>query len=214
MENLINITTNEQGLSVVSARELHSFLDVKTEFKDWMPRMLEYGFEEDKDFSSFLSKSTGGRPSKEFALTIDTAKEIAMIQRSEKGKQARTYFIECEKIAKSKVKPLTQAEQLYENAKLLLEIDRKQKETDRRIDLLEAKTQTLHNYFTIVGFANLNNINCGLQLASKLGRICKAEARREGYMLETMPDPRFGVVNLYPVKLLIKIFTEQNLISN
>lgn len=94
---LLKVTVNEQGQQLVSARELHKFLEVKTEFKDWMPRMLDYGFSENIDFSSFLSESSGGRPSKEYALKIDMAKEISMIQRTDKGKQARLYFIECEK---------------------------------------------------------------------------------------------------------------------
>ena len=69
MEELIKIT-EKNGQQVVSARELHNFLEVATDFKDWMPRMLEYGFEEGKDFSSFLSESTRGRPSKEYAITL------------------------------------------------------------------------------------------------------------------------------------------------
>lgn len=106
MDNLITIT-EQNGSQVVSARELHRFLEVKTDFKDWMPRMLEYGFEEEIDFSSFLSESTGGRPSKEYALTLDTAKEISMLQRTEKGKEARQYFIEAEKRLKSVVPELS-----------------------------------------------------------------------------------------------------------
>jgi phage anti-repressor protein len=102
MNELIKIT-EQNGNRAVSARELHKFLEVKTDFKDWMPRMLEYGFEEGNDFSSFLSESTGGRPSKEYALTIDTAKEIAMLQRTAKGKEARQYFIAMEKEALNKM---------------------------------------------------------------------------------------------------------------
>ncbi|WP_102981442.1 antA/AntB antirepressor family protein [Chryseobacterium scophthalmum] len=102
MKTLINIT-QQNGKRAVSARELHQFLEVKTDFKDWMPRMLEYGFEEGLDFSSFLSESKGGRPAKDYVLTIDTAKEIAMIQRTPKGKEARQYFIEMEKVALNKV---------------------------------------------------------------------------------------------------------------
>lgn len=86
MNELIKLSLNAKGEQVVSARELHGFLEVKTEFKDWMPRMLEYGFQEDIDFSSFLSESTGGRRSKEYVLTLDCAKEISMIQRTEKVK--------------------------------------------------------------------------------------------------------------------------------
>ena len=80
----------------VSARELHGYLNVKTAFTDWFPRMCEYGFEEGKDFYSFLSESTGGRPKTEYQLTIEMAKEICMLQRSDEGKQARLYFIELE----------------------------------------------------------------------------------------------------------------------
>ncbi|WP_333577888.1 antA/AntB antirepressor family protein [Sphingobacterium sp.] len=99
MEELIKLNPDNQN-NPVSARDLHEFLEVKTSFKDWIKRMLEYGFEDGKDFCSFLSESTGGRPSINYALTLDTAKEISMIQRSAKGRQARQYFIECERIAK------------------------------------------------------------------------------------------------------------------
>jgi anti-repressor protein len=214
MTNLINITTNENGSNVVSARELYKFLEPTERFKNWFDRQLQYGFEENIDYIGCKEFNTlANQEVINYALKIDMAKHIAMIQRTDKGKQARDYFIECEKIAKEKVKPLSPAEQLFENAKLLLEIEQKQKETEKRIDLLEAKTQTSHNYFTIVGFASLNGIKCGLPLASKLGRICKSEAKRNNIELETMPDPRFGIVNLYPVQLLLKIFTEQELIK-
>ena len=55
MEELIKINADNDGVSTVSARDLHEFLEVKTSFKDWIKRMLEYGFEEGKDFCSFLS---------------------------------------------------------------------------------------------------------------------------------------------------------------
>lgn len=97
MNGLIKITTDGQGSSVVSAKELYEYLEVKSEFAKWCSRMFEYGFEKEKDFSPILTESTGGRPGIDYALTLDTAKEIAMLQRTEKGKRARQYFIECEK---------------------------------------------------------------------------------------------------------------------
>lgn len=103
MNELIKITTNESGNQVVSARELHKFLEVETRFNDWISRMMNYGFVENVDYQVLLKNEynlSGGRPSTDYALTLDTAKEISMIQRSEKGKQARRYFIECEKLAK------------------------------------------------------------------------------------------------------------------
>lgn len=117
----------KEGKQLVNARELYDFLKIKTDFKDWFPRMCEYGFEEGKDFSSFLSGSTGGRPSKNFIISIDMAKEISMIQRSEKGKQARLYFIECEKKLKEIQVPKSYAEALLEAGKLALEIENKNK---------------------------------------------------------------------------------------
>lgn len=91
------LRTFNYDTQTVSARELHEQLKIKTAFKDWMPRMIEYGFEEGKDFSSYLSESTGGRPSKEYDLSIDMAKEICMIQRTPEGKKVREYLIQLER---------------------------------------------------------------------------------------------------------------------
>lgn len=129
MNELIKVTYDNDR-PVVSARELHDFLEVKTAYKDWFPRMCEYGFTEGQDFCSFLSESTGGRPAQDAALSIDMAKEICMIQRSEKGKQARQYFIQLEKDWNSPEKVMARAldiahKQLAqlkgENVKLLTE---------------------------------------------------------------------------------------------
>lgn len=103
MNELIKVTKDEQGNSVVSGRDLHDFLEVKTAYKDWFPRMCEYGFTDGKDFSSILSESTGGRPRVDHAMTLDMAKEISMIQRTERGKQARQYFIDVEKEYKKQI---------------------------------------------------------------------------------------------------------------
>ena len=98
MSDLIKITTKD-GKQLVSARELHDFLGIGVHFSTWMKRMCEYGFEEDIDFSILKSSNPNGGIAKidDYVITIDMAKEISMIQRTEKGKQARLYFIECEK---------------------------------------------------------------------------------------------------------------------
>ena len=85
----------------LSARDLHEFLEVETPFKKWFGRMAEYGFQKNIDYREVMDKivhnSQGGRPSTDYEITLDMAKEIAMIQRNEKGKVARQYFIEIEK---------------------------------------------------------------------------------------------------------------------
>ena len=117
MNELIKIETNENGDARVSGRELHAFLEVKTAYKDWFPRMAEYGFTEGVDFSSNLSESTGGRPAIDHALTIDMAKELCMIQRNERGKQARQYFLAVEKAWNSPEKIMARA-LVYANKKI------------------------------------------------------------------------------------------------
>lgn len=98
MNELLTINY-EADKPTVSARELHEGLEIETRFNDWFPRMCEYGFDEGRDFYSKMSKTSdaGGRPSTDYEITVDMAKEICMLQRTEQGKKYRTYFIELEK---------------------------------------------------------------------------------------------------------------------
>lgn len=109
MNQLIPVQTNEHLEPIISGRDLHEFLEVKTPYDTWFPRMIEYGFEDWKDFSTFLLESSGGRPATDHALKLDMAKEISMIQRNEKGKQARQYFIAVEKEYNSPEKIMARA---------------------------------------------------------------------------------------------------------
>lgn len=107
MNELIKVTKDEQGNSVVSGRDLHKFLEVSTQYTKWFDRMVEYGFTENKDFVAISQKRLTAQGNEttytDHALTLDMAKEISMIQRTEKGKQARQYFIEVEKEYKKQI---------------------------------------------------------------------------------------------------------------
>lgn len=96
MNEIIKINYENADRPTVLGRDLHEVLEIKTAYKDWFPRMCEYGFIEGEDFCSILSKSTGGRPSTDHQLTIDMAKEICMIQRTDIGRKVRKYFINVE----------------------------------------------------------------------------------------------------------------------
>ena len=120
MNELIKITYDNDR-PAVSARDLHDFLEVKTAYKDWFPRMCEYGFTEGEDFCSFLSESTGVRPAQDAILTIDMAKELCMIQRNEKGKLVRQYFIQIEKDWNSPEKIMARALQIAKDKIMRLE---------------------------------------------------------------------------------------------
>lgn len=95
MDELIRINYDSER-PTVNGRDLHDALQVKTAYKDWFPRMCEYGFSEGTDFCSFLSESSGGRPAVNHKLTIDMAKQLCMIQRTDIGRKFRQYFIQVE----------------------------------------------------------------------------------------------------------------------
>jgi anti-repressor protein len=170
--NELNKTTvlikiqEKEGKQVVSARDLHSYLEVETRFNDWVSRMLEYGFEEGQDFMVLKNEYGQNAPNplfekKEYALTLDCAKEIAMIQRSEKGKQARLYFIECEKkLIESKPKlPTTYLEALEK----LIETEKKRIEAEATVAILTHVNKT----YTVTEIAK----EIGLKSAIELNKI-------------------------------------------
>lgn len=118
MNELIKITYNNDR-PAVSARDLHDFLEVKTAYKDWFPRMCEYGFTEGEDFNPLKIERVQNEGERmvtrmvdDAVLTIDMAKELCMIQRNEKGKQARQYFLQIEKDWNSPEKVMARALQI------------------------------------------------------------------------------------------------------
>lgn len=101
MNELIKVTTNENDEQLVSGRELHEFLEVTTRYNDWIKRMFAYGFSADADYLTLTQKRVTAQGNMteyvDHALKLDIAKEVSMIQRNEKGKQARQYFLQVEK---------------------------------------------------------------------------------------------------------------------
>lgn len=142
MNNLINVTLNENHEPVISARQLHETLEVKTEYKKWFKRMTEYGFVENEDFVKVTQKcltSSTGQNMTDHVLKLDMAKEIAMIQRTDKGKEVRTYFIQVEKDFNSPEKIMARALLMAdkkikllenENENLLIELEEANKNAD------------------------------------------------------------------------------------
>ena len=111
-KDLIKVEVNDNQEAVVSGRELHRFLEIETPYKKWFDRMTEYGFIENTDFivmDNFVQNLSGGRPGTDHIMKLDMAKELSMIQRTEKGKQARKYFIQVEKDFNSPEKVMARA---------------------------------------------------------------------------------------------------------
>lgn len=113
MNELINIKLNENHEPVVSGRELHKILEIKTQYTKWLERMSEYGFEENVDYIAISQKRLTAQGNNteytDHVLKMDMAKEIAMLQRNEKSKEVRKYFIQVEKDFNSPEKIMARA---------------------------------------------------------------------------------------------------------
>ena len=117
MGELIKIEVNENQEIIVSGRELHKGLEVESRYNDWFKRMLKYGFEENLDYIAITQKKVTAQGNEttyiDHVIKLDMAKEICMLQRNDKGREFRKYFIECEKRLKEQQLPqLTRKEEL------------------------------------------------------------------------------------------------------
>lgn len=206
---IIKITENE-GQKIVSARDLHGFLGSKTEFSKWCVRMFEYGFIENQDYTLVKIGERSAHNKTDYALTLDTAKEISMLQRSKKGKEARQYFIECERKAHTPVPaiPQTQAEMLLMAVQNMVDQERKVSQLDNRLTQLEAKTATRPEYMTIMGYAILTHVQVSLTTAAAIGRKASKICKEKGYTIDKIKDPRFGLVGSYPESVLEEVFKQ------
>lgn len=198
MNEIITVNyDNEQP--TVSARELYDFLEVGTAYKDWFPRMCEYGFEEGKDFRSFLSKSTGGRPSHDAEITIDMAKELCMLQRNDKGKQARQYFLQLERDWNSPEKVMARALQIA-NKRIHTLSEKIEQDAPKVLfadSVATAKTSIL--IFDLAKIIKQNGVDMG-------GKRLFAWMRENGYLVRrqgtdyNMPTQRSMELGLFEVK--------------
>lgn len=151
MNDLIKITTSKIGaetINSVNARDIHEYLEIKTQFSTWIQRAIEkYDFIQDNDYSILnIANSNGGRDIVEYIVDLDMAKELAMLENNPKGKETRKYFIAAEKLSS---KTLTLPEQIsliaqgYENQNERIEII--EHKIDNEILLTSAQKHNLRN---------------------------------------------------------------------
>lgn len=154
MEELIKVTKDDKGISVVSGRELHDFLEVTERYSSWFLRMTKYGFEEGVDYVGCKVFNTLAKQKlQDHALTLDMAKEISMIQRTEKGKQARQYFIDVEKAYKQQAEqPQYKLPQNYSEA--LIELAKEVKKNEA----LQPKADKYDRYLSNKGLITITEI--------------------------------------------------------
>jgi len=164
MEALIPVTQNEEGTHLVDARMLHGFLGVRRDFSTWLKeRINRYGFIEGEDYITFspdLGKNQKGRPTTDYGLTLDMAKQLCMVENNEKGMEARKYFIECERRYKAVVaQPHFQIPKTLSEALRLAADQQEQIETQQKKIALDApKVEAFDELMDAKGYATMNRV--------------------------------------------------------
>ncbi len=169
---IVKITKDDNGQLLVSGRDLHAFLGINTKYSTWFERMKSYGFEENIDFVTCfknVKRIDGARMPNDLVdhtISIDMAKELAMIQRTDKGKQARKYFIECEKKLKEQQnKELTPAEAFLRQAQIMVE-------HEREIKLIKQEQSKLKEKIDNIAIVdNINESNIRKEVSKEIKHI-------------------------------------------
>jgi len=155
------IQEHSQLKQAVSARELFNFLAINDRFSVWIDRMIGYGFSENQDYLGCSFYDTRANKNLvDYVVSVDMAKEISMIQRSEKGKQARQYFIECERLAKQAAQPIEPVFQIPQTLGEALQLAANQALQ------IEHDAPKVAFFDTVANRENLMNIS---QVAKKIG---------------------------------------------
>ena len=156
---------------------------------------------------------TNGNETKDYHITIDFAKHLCMLSRSERGKQARNYFIEIEKRYEKQNTSLEITDPLdliIAQATVMKEIRKVQNEQGKEIKQLAAKIETRQTeYYTVAGYANLRGLKVDIKKAGILGKKATKISKDLSYNVGRTHDPRFGYVNTYHIEVLFEIFDSQ-----
>ena len=188
---LIPISENN-GKRAVSARDLHAFLESKQEFANWIKNRIEkYDLVENVDYVVFdksVKNPNGGRPQIEYALTIDAAKELSMVEGNEKGKQARRYFIACEKRLTELSAPSYMIEDPIRRAEKWIE---EQKQLKQLAEENEKQAEKIEHDKPKVLFADAVCTSKRSCLVAELAKIpCKKKGVRKRFL--DLTGKRFG----------------------
>lgn len=220
MQDLIPIKDGQIGAELrqtVDARDLHAFLEVGKDFSNWIKdRIGQYGFTQDVDYTVFAETGeNGGRPLKQYHLTLDMAKELSMVERNAKGKEARLYFIECERLAKQgPALPSVTDPALAAIVQTVIELDhvkRQQAQQAKQLATLEQRIELMDGstgYQTVTAYTRSRGMRLPLSIVQSIGKKASKAASDLGVRLGEVPDERFGSVKSYPIALLDEVFAE------
>lgn len=235
---LIKISTNDNGEQLVSGRDLHEFLEIKEKYTEWMNRMIGYGFIENIDFILVSEKTETNNPKNPFTtitnhiIKIDMAKQISMLQRNAKGKEARLYFIKCEnEYKKLKQNPITHnitGQQLIEIGKQMVELEEKRREEQtkkiqayggkggvtanrnhykRKTEVLEYEVEELREELgACKAYATILAVQKFFKNIDFSWRKLKEFCTVKEMEIKEVPDKRYGKVKTYPAAAWLNLY--------
>jgi anti-repressor protein len=210
MKEIIEVKKDRTGKETVNARELHEFLDSKQEFSTWIKRRIKkFGFLDNIDFVT-IDKKVGRQKMNEYHISVEMAKELSMVENNDKGKEARRYFIDIEKVAKQHVQ---NAHVDYEaigkmigmavTAALTPVVDRLDKLSNQRALPEPVK----EDRYSLVAFCKRTGVQVNRSELAMHGMALKKLASSKNITLNKIPDERWGFVNSYPVEILEEYFS-------
>lgn len=217
--SVVDVEIAGEMKQTVDLRDLHAFLESRRDFSNWVKsRIEEYDFVKGVDYivcSPNLASTTcsGGRNRLDYIGTLDMAKELAMVERNAKGREARQYFIDCEKKVKeiheaNPKAPVTSGQMFMEVAKQflvfeqrLLAMESSQQQMQDRMD--EALPRD--GYITIMGFCTKYHLRMTTEDKRLLGMEAAKLCKQRKVFVDEVPDKRYGKVNAYPEELLSEL---------
>ncbi len=228
MSELIKIESREIGgteTQTVNARYLHAFLESKQDFSTWIKARIEqYGFVHGQDFT--IHKFVVGRATQiDYNITIDTAKELSMVERNDKGKQARQYFIECERRAlmppaqapvvnrtpeqRALIALMDEQNEIRAQQTAIVATQSAQQDSIKRLEAKQSAFEDGASYFTVIGYGAMHGIKVDRGGAIRIGKRAGSLSKSEGIPVGKVRDARFGQVNEYHESMLDKAFAEE-----
>ena len=232
--SLVPVYETNKRKKVVYGSDLHKVLGVKSNYREWsVRRFRECDALEERDFQGVKISTPSGQHKIDHIIPLDIAKEMAMLERNEKGKEVRRYFIEVEKKYKASLvqdskpqspmpqspmpqSPMSQAEIVLWSAQQLVEQERRMavledhsKEVDSRLDELDARTTTRPQvYYTIAGYWKQMGMPLTRREAAALGKTATSLCKVLKAVKRTVDDEKYGMVGSYPVQVLKIVYAD------
>jgi len=189
-------------IAEVTGKEHHNVMKAIRKMEDAWVKLGQVNF----NLSSYINEQNRAMPMYELSKT-----ECLYIATKFNDEARGKLILRWEELEKSQSKPMSTLDIMEQSIKMMRENQEALAEVKREVGELKAKTSTHPEYFTVVGYGNLNGVSVNIKLASRLGRAASKLCKEKGLLTDEIPDPRFGKVKMYPAQILEQVFTQVRL---